>query len=55
MALGAIALGGLSVWGGLQLSLAQDTPSGPSIVVVAAALFLLTTLGRVARQKRSTR
>ncbi|SUZ33147.1 High-affinity zinc uptake system membrane protein ZnuB [Roseibaca ekhonensis] len=55
MALGAIALGGLSVWGGLQLSLAQDTPSGPSIVVVAAGLFLATTLARVALQKRSTR
>jgi zinc transport system permease protein len=55
MALGAIALGGLSVWGGLQLSLVQDTPSGPSIVVVAAGLFLLTTLGRALLQKRSTR
>ena len=55
MAVGAIALGALSVWGGLQFSLLQDTPSGPSIVVVAAGLFLATTLGRVALQKRSTR
>jgi zinc transport system permease protein len=55
MALGAIGCGAFSVWGGLQLSLAQDTPSGPSIVVVAAALFLVTTLGRAGLQKRSTR
>jgi len=55
MALGAVALGGLSVWGGLQLSLVQDTPSGPSIVVVAAGLFLATSVGRALRQNRSTR
>ena len=49
MALWAIALGGLSVWGGLRLSLAQDTPSGPSIVVVAALLFALSALVRSVR------
>ncbi len=46
MALWAIALGGLSVWGGLRLSLAQDTPSGPSIVVIAATLFAVATVGQ---------
>lgn len=55
MAVMAVVLGGLSVWGGLQLSLAQDTPSGPSIVVVAAVIFLASTLagGVLARLGRS--
>ncbi|MGY6695230.1 MAG: metal ABC transporter permease [Roseinatronobacter sp.] len=52
MALGAVAIGGVSVWGGLQLSLAQDTPSGPSIVVVAALIFMLSTLIGSLLQKR---
>ncbi len=43
MALCAIIIGGGSVWAGLQLSLAQDTPSGPSIVVAAALIFVLAT------------
>jgi zinc transport system permease protein len=42
MALGASLLGGLAVGGGLALSWYQDTPAGPSIVVSAAALFLLS-------------
>jgi zinc transport system permease protein len=46
MALWAIVLGGVSVWGGLQVSLRHDTPSGPSIVVVAASLFALATLAQ---------
>lgn len=41
MAVGAGLLGMLSVCGGLALSWFQDTPAGPSIVVSAAALFLL--------------
>ncbi|MCC5993751.1 MAG: metal ABC transporter permease [Rhodobacteraceae bacterium] len=45
MAVMAIAIGAVSVWGGLRLSLWQDTPSGPSIVVVAALIFALATLG----------
>ncbi len=45
MAFAAALIGGVSVWGGLQLSLMQDTPSGPSIVVFAAGIFLITTLG----------
>ena len=42
MALGASALGILAVCGGLALSWFKDTPAGPSIVVCAAALFLLS-------------
>ncbi|MFN4057554.1 MAG: metal ABC transporter permease [Roseinatronobacter sp.] len=43
MALWAMGLGVVAVWGGLRLSVLQDTPSGPSIVVVAAILFALST------------
>ncbi|VEF75469.1 zinc ABC transporter permease [Pseudomonas chlororaphis] len=42
MALGASLLGILAVCGGLALSWFKDTPAGPSIVVTAAALFLLS-------------
>jgi len=42
MAGGASVLGLLAVCGGLALSWYQDTPAGPSIVVAAAALFLLS-------------
>ncbi len=42
MALGASLLGMLAVVGGLALSWFKDTPAGPSIVVTAAALFLLS-------------
>ncbi len=50
MALTAIALGALSVTGGLRLSATADTPAGPSIVVIAVILFLVTaTLGSLRR------
>jgi zinc transport system permease protein len=39
MALGAAGVGALSALGGLMASLEWDTPAGPSIVVVATALF----------------
>ena len=42
MAIGASLLGMLAVCGGLALSWFKDTPAGPSIVVTAAALFLLS-------------
>lgn len=42
MAGGASLLGMLAVCAGLALSWYQDTPAGPSIVVSAAALFLLS-------------
>ncbi|PRB82870.1 zinc ABC transporter permease subunit ZnuB [Pseudomonas sp. MYb185] len=44
MALGASCLGCLAVLGGLALSWNLDTPAGPSIVVSAAALFMLSLL-----------
>src|SRR3989338_2199749 len=42
MAFGARLPGIVAVCGGLSLSWFQDTPAGPSIVVSAAALFLLS-------------
>lgn len=42
----AVVIGALSGLGGLALSLWQDTPTGPSIIVVAAILFALGTLRR---------
>jgi zinc transport system permease protein len=48
MALGAIAIGAASALAGLQLSLWQDTPAGPSIIVAAAAFFAVSAaLGRL--------
>ncbi|MGV3650427.1 MAG: zinc ABC transporter permease subunit ZnuB [Devosia sp.] len=44
MALYAAGIGGLAVVGGLNGSLAFDTPSGPSIVVAALALFLASLI-----------
>ncbi len=44
MAAAASLIGCLAVAGGLALSLSEDTPAGPSIVVSAAALFLLGQL-----------
>lgn len=42
MAAIAIIVGALSGLGGLALSLWQDTPTGPSIIVVAAVLFAIS-------------
>jgi zinc transport system permease protein len=42
----AILVGAASGLGGLALSLWQDTPAGPSIIVVAAALFAASALNR---------
>lgn len=44
MALGAAVIGAISTLAGLQLSLWQDTPAGPSIIVAAAALFAALAL-----------
>jgi zinc transport system permease protein len=44
MAVMASMIGGLAVIGGLFGSLTYDTPSGPSIVVAALVLFLLSLL-----------
>ncbi|MBC6442527.1 MAG: metal ABC transporter permease [Rhodobacteraceae bacterium] len=44
MVLLAAGFGGVSVLGGLGGSLAWDTPSGPTIVVVASMIFVLSRL-----------
>lgn len=46
MAVLASVIGAVSVLGGLWGSLHLDTPAGPSIVTVAAAIFLLSMLWR---------
>ena len=46
MAAGAALAGVIAVAGGLLASATLDTPSGPSIVVTALAVFLVTRLGR---------
>lgn len=52
MAVLAAVLGAVSVLGGLGASLEFDTPSGPSIVVVAALLFVLGLIVRGAAFSR---
>ncbi len=50
MAAGATAIGALACLAGLALSLWQDTPAGPSIIVAAAAVFAATaSVGRLIR------
>ena len=44
MAIGASLIAVISVIGGLYGSLKLDTPSGPSIVVAAFCLFILSVL-----------
>jgi len=44
MALIAAVIGGVSALGGLQLAFAFDTPTGPTIVCLAATLFTLSSL-----------
>ena len=50
MAVMAAGIGALATLGGLAASLAYDTPAGPSIVVIAAAVFSLSAVaGQVRR------
>jgi zinc transport system permease protein len=50
MAVMAVAIGGLSTFGGLQLSLWQDTDAGPSIVATAAVIFAVAVgFGQIRR------
>ncbi len=50
MAVLASLIGAASTLGGLQLSLWQDTPAGPSIITAAAVIFALSaSLGRMRR------
>lgn len=52
MAVLAALIGAGAVLGGLQLSVSLDTPAGPSVVVVATMIFVLSiSLGRVGRGK----
>lgn len=44
MAIGASCIGIISVFGGLSLSWFYDTPAGPSVVICAAGIFLLSQL-----------
>jgi zinc transport system permease protein len=44
MAMLAALLGATSALGGLWLAFVLDTPTGPSIVCVAAVLFVLTSV-----------
>ncbi len=50
MAVIAAVLGVIAAIGGLEVSLYLDTPVGPSIVVVAAAMFALSTLAGAMRR-----
>ena len=49
MMLIATVIGGLSAVGGLQLSYIFDTPTGPTIVCLAATFFALSTLSSLMR------
>jgi zinc transport system permease protein len=49
MALAAAVIGSMSAVAGLQAAYMLDTPTGPSIVCVAALLFLSTSILRGAR------
>jgi len=55
MAVLAAIIGVISVFGGLFASLRWDTPSGPSIVVMALVVFVLTLLpfGKIFKQNRN--
>lgn len=52
MAAAAVILGVLSALGGLAASWVWDTPAGPSIVSVAALLFLVSAIAGPARPRR---
>ncbi len=45
MAVGAIIIGAISVFGGLILSLMVNAPAGPAIISIATALFLASLVG----------
>lgn len=51
MAVAASALGALGVVGGLYASLAADSPSGPTIVVVALLLFAVVSIAAALRRR----
>jgi len=49
MVLIATVIGGLSAVGGLQMAYSFDTPTGPTIVCIAAVFFALSTVGGLIR------
>lgn len=51
MAVAASALGAVAVAGGLFASLEADSPSGPTIVVVALLLFVVVSLAAAIRRR----
>ncbi|MFT6103695.1 MAG: zinc transport system permease protein [Paracoccaceae bacterium] len=51
MAVIATVIAALSALGGLQLSYRFDTPTGPTIVCLAAAMFFLSSMGGVIRTR----
>ena len=54
MAVRAVAAGLLSVFGGVCASVAWNTPTGPSIVVAATLLFMLSLLKSRVVQSRTS-
>jgi zinc transport system permease protein len=54
MAVFASLIGAVAVVGGLFGSLTYDTPSGPSIVVAALILFILSLLPKLGRRQTIT-
>ncbi len=52
MAAGAACFGIVAVTGGLYTSLHLDTPSGPSIVVISLAVFIITRISLRSKSKR---
>jgi zinc transport system permease protein len=52
MAVIALCIGALSVLGGLQYAFSFDAPTGPSIVCVAAVLFVAASLSDLLRKGR---
>lgn len=52
MAGAAIAIGAIAALGGLFMSYQYDTPTGPTIVCAAGALFALSGIGEIIRRRR---
>lgn len=50
MAAGATLIGILATFGGLGLSIAQDTPAGPSIIATAAVIFAVLLVASALRR-----
>ncbi|SIS84533.1 zinc transport system permease protein [Gemmobacter megaterium] len=50
MAVGATLIGILATFGGLGLSIAQDTPAGPSIIATAAVIFAVLLVASALRR-----